>query len=696
MKIRLLAMISAVLFLALSAPSAPAKEKPPKPGKMKKVSFPSYKEFKTRRGTEVIVVEHHEQPEVTISVIIKAGDVHDPEGRYGLADFTASLLNKGTKSRSAKELAEWIESVGGKVQAVTSSDYSMALVSILSEFKETAYEYLADIIMNPVFPDDEIETYRKRVKTALEMELSDPGSMAQRHFLRVVYGPHPYAKRPTVETVEAITRDDILDFYQRYYLANNAIVAVVGDVKWKDVKKALQRHLGEWRKGDVTPLAYPKPQSPDSTRIYLFHRPGSVQTNLLVGHLGLEAKNKDWPAVTVMNRILGGGADARLFMNLREKRGWTYGAYSRFNRAKDIGYFAARAAVRTEVTDSVLVELMRELERITKEEVDQEELNHAKSYLIGHFPLTIETPDQIAREVIRVKLLGLGKEHLEKYRERIKKVESDDVLEAAAKYLHPDRMCIVLVGDATEIKGKVARVAPVSLFDIEGKPITADELAVAPAHFDFETTDLAPLSAVYSVSVGKMSIGELKVSVSRWTSEAGDKLKISSSLEGMMSVQENMEMAAADLAPVSYQMSVSAGGREAGGSLNFDAGTATGTIMTLGRSDTLKVAQELVEGVILDSAIEFALAALPLEVGASYRFPALDTESGKLINLKVKVEAEEEIEVPAGSFKIYKIKVQSGDDISYMYCRKDSPHLLVKLEVPKQGFGYQLKEFSRE
>jgi zinc protease len=314
----LFAGVLAVTLLAVFVGVPLAKEQPPPPEKMKKLSFPKWKEFKTDNDMQVIVVEHHEQPLATVYFVIKCGSTLDPEGKSSLASYTASLLNKGTKTRDSDELAEWIESYGGDFGAGSGSDFTFVNVSILSDYIDVAYEFLADVVINPTFPADELEKERKRVKTSLEFELSSPDAMADRHFKEIVYGHHPYAVSPTVETVEAVSREDIVAFHDKNYVPNNAMLFVVGDVKEKDVKKAVDEYFGDWKKGEPDKPTYPEPPERTAKNISLYHRPGSVQTNLYLGHLGLRPDNPDWPAVTVANKVLGGGATGRLFLNIRE------------------------------------------------------------------------------------------------------------------------------------------------------------------------------------------------------------------------------------------------------------------------------------------------------------------------------------------------------------------------------------------
>lgn len=692
---RLVLVMLAVATFLFMLPLQATAEEPPKPEKMKKLSFPSFEEFTTDNNIQAVVVEHKEQPLVTISLVVKAGTALDPMDKIGASDFTVNLINKGTTDKDSNELAKWIESVGGTVSQYSGNEWSTITISVLSEYIDTAFEYLQDIILNPTFPADELEEYRKRIKTALEMELSQPTAVAGDRFAEVVYGEHPYSKDATVETVEALTRDDILSFYKQNYVANNVLFAVVGDVKWKDVRKSIEQYFGEWAQGTPGQVAYADPPAVPSTGIYLYNKPGAVQTVIYAGHTGLKPDNPDWAKVTVANRILGGGADARLFMNLREDKGWTYGAYSSFNKTRDIGRFRATAEVRTEVTDSALVEMLGEFKRIVNEPVTQEELDNAKNYLIGNFPITIETPGQIASQVVEVKLLGLGKEYLENYRDRIAAVTIEDVQQAMQTYLHPDNLDIILVGDAVAIYDKVAKIANVKLFDLEGEPVTMASLSVEPVDYEYDTSVLKKGSATYGLKMQTMDLGDLNVTIERGQVEDVPAIMVSSSLSGMLALNQSVTFRADNLMPLGCKSKMTAGPQEMTSELTFDGYKVSGTVKGMQETEPTAVDKELVEGTILNDQVEFALAALPLEVGAKFRFPVIETNSGAVSNVYAEVLDEEQVTVPAGNYDVFKIKLKMSEGEAFLYAMKDAPHTMVKHEIPAQGLVIELKQLSK-
>src|SRR5262245_23486280 len=648
-------LLAVAAFAVHGTSAAAAKKSPPAAEPLKTLSFPAYSEQKLKNGLELVVVEHHEQPVATIYLAVRAGSVLDPEGKSSLASYTGSLLNKGTKGKDSKQLAEWIESVGGSFNASTERDATILNISILSEYLPTAYEYLADVVLNPTFPEDELAEERKRAVTGIEFEKSDPDAMADRHFDEVVYGNHPYAVHPSKESVEAVTRDDVAAFHKKNFVANNAMLFVVGDVSAKQVKKDAEKYFGKWAAGTPDKPKYTAAPERTARNIALYHRPGSVQTNIQVGALGLRPNDPDWPAVNVANRVLGGSSTGRLFMTLREKHGWTYGAYSSWTKPVDTGAFTATANCRTEVSDSALTEMLAQIDRIVKEPVSDADLSTAKSYIVGNFPTTIETPSQIAAQIGQVKLLGLDKSYLENYRKEVAKVTTADVQRVMKSHLQPDKLAIVLVGDAVAIKDKVEPIASVALYDIEGAPLSLDELSVQGTDFDFDTSALKNLTATYAVKYQEMNLGDMNMSLTKTKSE----FAAAQSIAGMITLNEEQKFGS-EFEPLAYKFSMAAGPQQMSSQLSFKDGVATGRVEG-GKDGPKDVNTTLVKGAILKSAVDFLIGTLPLETGKSFKFPVIDPQSGSLENVTIEVVGEQDLMVPAGSYSTYKVKVKSGD-----------------------------------
>jgi predicted Zn-dependent peptidase len=656
---------------------------PPPLGELGDLSFPDYKETFLDNGLELVVVEHHEQPLVTVNLTVKTGGSLDPEGKAGLSNLAAELLNKGTETRTADEIAEQIEFLGGNLSAYSSDDVTTVQVSVLSEHLEKAMEILADVARNPVFPEDELETARKRAISALQVELSQPEAMASRHFNRIVYGPHPYAKAPTEEAFESLTREDMVAFHERNFVSNNAILGAAGDVDDSDFEKLARKYFGTWERGDPQRPEYEEPPSRDGQVVYLFDKPGAVQSVFRVGYTTYRPGNPDIYGVRVMNRVLGEGSASRLFEVLRQDKGWTYGAYSSFSNPVDLGSFRETMSVRTEVTDSAYVELMNQFEKIRRETVPPDELKDCKAYLTGNFPRTIETPTQILGQVISIKLRGYDKEYLDNYRANIAKVDAATVQEMARKHIRPGEMAVVIVGNASEIREKLEAVAPrVELFDIEGDPISADALEVTAVHHDYALDRLTDEESVFKMTVQGMELGAVKNTLKKEHRDDGDVYVMGGSCEGMLTFNSSMTFSD-DFRPLSRTMKMSSP-MAMSIDLSYDGGKVTGEAQ-LPQQGEKEVDQELVEGTLDSEMLELALRMLDLEEGADYTFPVYDVQGGGLVNAHTEVLGVETIEVPAGTFDTYKVEVQQGGQRYQVFLEVESPHRLVKTFMMDQG-----------
>jgi zinc protease len=449
---------------------APLSAEPPPPLADRPLEFPAFRETTLANGLPLLIVEHPGQPVASVSLFIRAGGAAVPPERAGLAGLTADLLTKGTTTRSAEEISRTIEGVGGSLSASATQDYMTISATVMSEHLPLALELVGDVTLRPTFPEDEFQLARRRTLSGLEAALGRPDAIAERAFMREVYGAdHPYGILPVTGTVAEITLEDLRNFHRGHFGPENALLVIAGSVSAAEAEALALRHLGEWRAEAPGAPRFPEPPAATERRIHLVDGPGSVQSNIWVGHLGIRPDTPDFFAIQVMNQVLGGGWVSRLPQILRGERGWTYGAYSQFTRPRDIGYFAALTEVRTEVTDSAVAEVVWQLERLQQEPVPQAEFEAAVSFLAGSFPLRIETPGQIATQVALARLLGRPLEHVTEYRERIRAVTPEDVQRAARDYIRPDQAAIIIVGDAAAILPGLQRIAPVTVYDVEGR-----------------------------------------------------------------------------------------------------------------------------------------------------------------------------------------------------------------------------------
>jgi len=446
--------------------------KPPKPGPESKVKFPSYFEKVLPNGLKVIVVENHEQPIVYISFVVKSGATYDGE-LPGLASVTAELLTKGTKTRSATQIAEEIDFVGGSLNANASWDATNVSVLVLKKYLGVGIDILQDVVLNPTFPDEELERVRTQRLASIKQSKADAGYLARVRFAKELFANHPYANEigGNEESIQKIKRDDIVKFYQKHFIPNNSFIIFAGDITPAEAVPLVERYFSKWAKGENPHRKFQAVSDVSQTKVVIVDKPGAVQSAIRVGHLGIDRKNKDYVKIYTLNTLLGGYFNSRINMNLRETHGYTYGASSSFDSRIYPGPFIVSADVRNEVTDSSVAEIIKELKRIIEEPVPEDELKMAKDYIVGSFPLQIETPAQVASRVMTIEIYGLPKDFYDKFREEVKKITPKDIQEVAKKYLHPDRLLIVVSGNSKQIKPVLEKFGPVVVYDADGKKI---------------------------------------------------------------------------------------------------------------------------------------------------------------------------------------------------------------------------------
>jgi zinc protease len=419
------------------------------------IKLPTIKKTMLDNGLKVIVIEQHELPIVAFRLILKSGSACDPAGKAGLADLTAGLLRKGTKTRSATQVAEEIDFVGGSLDAGADRDATYASCRVLSKYFDTGLGLLSDIILNPTFKQEEIDRLQKQTLASIQQQKDDPENVAGEKFREFVFGDNPYGlpTEGTEESVPSLTRDDIVNFHKKCYVPSNAVLAVVGDVKNADVIKKVKAKFGSWSGAPVTPPSLAQPPAIKGYQILLVDKPDLTQTYIQLGHLGIDRKNPDIFAVRVMNYILGGGGFAsRLMDEVRAKRGLTYGIYSNYDYLKWPGAFDVSTFTQNDSTAAAITATIDELRKIRSEGVTDKELADTKSFYTGYFPLQFETPEQIATQILIVELYDLGEEYLTNYTKYINAVTKEDVQRVANKYLDPDNLKIVVVSKAETVK----------------------------------------------------------------------------------------------------------------------------------------------------------------------------------------------------------------------------------------------------
>jgi zinc protease len=482
MKPRMFARAAVAVPLAFLAPSlgaqtAPDRSAPPELGPPPSLRLPPVDRFELPNGLPVILMEKHGVPIVQVKMLIRAGSVDDPSGKTGLASMTAAMLDEGAGELDALALADAIDFLGADLEVGsglhTTGIYLFTPVSQL----EPALALMADVVLRPTFPAAEIERLRTERLTGLLQARDEPRAIAVVQFDDALFGDeHPYGAFVDEASLRALTRADLVNFHGTRYRPDNAVLIVVGDVNAADMRPMLTAAFGGWEPGGAAPAKVDTAPQVTGRTVYLVDKPGAAQSEIRIGRIGAPRVTEDYFALMVMNTILGGSFTSRLNSNLREDKGYSYGAGSRFDMRPVAGPFQAGAAVQTEVTDKALVEFMKELTEISQT-VTEEELERARNYVALRFPGRFQTVAGIADQLGEAYLYDLPPDYFNDYVEDVLAVSMEDVNRVAKEYVDPENMAIIVVGDLETIEPGVRAL---SLGDVEILTVE-DVLGPAPS-----------------------------------------------------------------------------------------------------------------------------------------------------------------------------------------------------------------------
>ena len=438
-----------------------------------KVKLPRPVEATLSNGVSVLILEDHRFPTITVDLTIDgAGGLWDAENERGLAGATAQMLREGTATRNSKQISEQIDTLGATFFA--SAPYGDEAANVgasgLSDNVDTWFPLVADLLLNPSFPAGELGKLKQRQKVQLVQQRQQPGFLASEQFSKAVYGTHPASIiAATPESIDGLTSEKLAKWHKERYCPQNTILGVAGDVNPKEFIAKLNAWLGKWQKTDFKPSAVPATSPVKERRVFVVDRADSVQTTLAMGNIAITRTSPDYPAMVVMDQILGAGAAGRLFLNLREAKGYTYGVYSRFSAEKYAGAFRAGGDARTEVTEGAMTEFWNEFRRIRDEKVPDKELDDARHAVVAGFALSLEQPSQLLDFAETLKIYGLPADYWDKYPAQISAISADDVQRVAKKYVDPETMQVVAVGNAQKIAPVMEKYGKVRLYDTQGK-----------------------------------------------------------------------------------------------------------------------------------------------------------------------------------------------------------------------------------
>jgi zinc protease len=471
-----LALATVSVAPSLLQAQVPDRSKPPELGPPPTLSLPAITKDTLPNGLTLYYMPKRDVPLVQVNVVVRAGQIHDPDGRPGLASMTAAMLDEGAGRRDALELADAVEFLGASLQVGGGAHETTVSLHTPVGKLDQALELLADVVLRPRFDGEELERQRKQRLTSMAQWHDEARAIVQVAFNEALYGKrHPYGRMSlgTPASLSAMTVDDLRGFHDTYFVPNNAAIIVVGDVSLEEIRPRLEGLFGGWRRGQVP--AFRAPDAPQSRRqVILVDKPGAAQSEIRIGLVGVGRATPDFYPLAVMNTILGGSFASRLNQKLREEKQYTYGARSSFSFGLMPGPFTAGAAVQTAVTDSALYEFMRELNGI-RELVPDQELDRARNYVALRFPSAFQAVARIAGQIEDMFVYDLPVDYFDGYVQGVLAVNQDDVRRVARQYVTPDRMTIVVVGDRSKVESgiralKLGNLDIRSIVDVLGPP----------------------------------------------------------------------------------------------------------------------------------------------------------------------------------------------------------------------------------
>lgn len=445
--------------------------KAPVSSEVLQVKFPRPVESKLKNGLRVMVLEDHRTPTFTISIVMQAASLSEPpEFASTVAGATAAMLRVGTKTRTAREIADALAELGGSVGASSGARTTSVTVSGLTDNLDALLELCADVLFNPSFPQTELDNLKQRQVSSLIASRAQPAFLANERMNALLY-PNDVRKviAPTEESLKKLTRQHLIDYYDKYYKPAGGLIGVTGDVSKKEIVAKLEKMLGGWKGAPPEPPKFPLDAPIQQKKIVLVHRPNSVQTYLMVANRAIGRKDPDYIACMLMNQVLGSGPASRLFRNIREEKGYTYGINSGFSASWYFNHFTASTNVRSEVTGAALEEILKEFRDVRDRPVPADELDGARRAMVGSFALSLESSSSLLSRATQLKEYNLPADYWDKYPAAVMKLTAEQVRQTARKYVPVDNIQIVAVGDADKIRDQLKKFGAVEEVSADAK-----------------------------------------------------------------------------------------------------------------------------------------------------------------------------------------------------------------------------------
>jgi len=490
----------------------------PKAGPAPIIKIGEAESFTLDNGLKVFVVENDKLPRVSFTLVLERDPLFEGD-KAGLTGFVGQMMMAGTTSRTKDQIDQEVDFIGASL-GVSSTSIS---ASSLKKHQGKILDLMSDVLYNPVFPEEELEKLKKQSLTALATSKDEPDAISSRLSSAMVYGKnHPYGEVTTEGSLDNVGVEDVKTYYNTFFKPNIAYLAIVGDMSKSEAEEVVKKYFSDWKPGDVPKFTYAAPVPSTKTVVGMVDRSSSVQTVIDIAQpIDLTLGDEDYISSRLLNQVFGGGSSSRLFMNLREDKGYTYGAYSSLAADKLVGQFSASASVRTDVTDSAVVEFIYEINRLVEDGVTQEELDKAKSNLAGSFGRSLESPATIANFALNIERYDLPKDYYETYLQKMNALTVADINKTAKDLIDPSKLYITAVGNGSEIQEKLAQFGEVTLYDNMGFP--AKQMAAVDANVTVETV----LENYIAAIGGKSAASAVKTAKMKMDAEImGQKLTI--------------------------------------------------------------------------------------------------------------------------------------------------------------------------
>jgi zinc protease len=456
--------------------AAPAKAPRPVPGAPREYHFPRFERRTLGNGIRLVVAPVTKLPLATVAILVDAGAVCDPAGREGTAQLTAKLLLEGTQASDGAELTERFERLGASVEAAADWDAAAITMTALSEHLPAAFNLLGEVLRTPAFRVREVERLKAEREAEMLQLRAEPRGLADELFSRFLYTPASRYARPDggdEKSVSAIEREHILSFYETRYQPGGVTIIVAGDVSVDRAEELARQAFGDWNGGTPPRVTADDLPARRERAVHIITKTDAPQSELRIGHVGIPRNHPDFFPTNVMNAVLGGLFNSRINLNLREVHGYTYGAFSAFEWRRQAGPFVVHTAVKSDITDAAAHEVLMEIDRMRAEAISADELSLATSYLDGVFPIRFESTASIAGALAVLVVHELPEDYYDRYRERVRAMTVEKILDAAKHYLHPDQLQMVVVGDPASVRGKLEAMnfGPITVYDALGQPV---------------------------------------------------------------------------------------------------------------------------------------------------------------------------------------------------------------------------------